>query len=114
AVKADGAAVALGGIPESLLLAKNAAEGVHYQPGWILGTAAAIKVFIDIFIGVWAFVLGYIWTNHSNVTRDVDKAKASEIWQLFPKFIIGFVITFVAGLYLALGTPADVAKNVPG
>jgi uncharacterized membrane protein YadS len=54
AVKADGAAVAAGGIAESLILAKNAAEGVRYQPGWILGTATTIKVFIDIFIGIWA------------------------------------------------------------
>ena len=77
AVKTDGAAVAAGGITESLILAKNAAEGVHYQPGWILGTAATIKVFIDIFIGIWAFVLGYIWTNYINVTRDADKAKAA-------------------------------------
>ena len=113
AVKTDGAAVAAGGITESLILAKNAAEGVHYQPGWILGTAATIKVFIDIFIGIWAFVLGYIWTNHINVTPDSNKAKAREIWQRFPKFIIGFVITFVVGLYLALGTPAEIAKNVP-
>ena len=113
AVKTDGAAVAAGGITDALILAKNAAEGVHYQPGWILGTAATIKVFIDIFIGVWSFVLGYIWTNHINVTRDADKAKAREIWQRFPKFIIGFVIAFAVGLYLALGTPADVAKAVP-
>jgi uncharacterized membrane protein YadS len=113
AVKTDGAAVASGAITESLILAKNAAEGIHYQPGWILGTAATIKVFIDVFIGVWAFVLGYIWTNHINVTPDRDKAKLGEIWERFPKFIIGFVITFILGLYLALGTPADIAKNVP-
>jgi uncharacterized membrane protein YadS len=112
-VKTDGAAVAAGGITDALILAKNAAEGVHYQPGWILGTAATIKVFIDIFIGVWAFVLGYIWTNHINVTRDADKTRLGEIWERFPKFIIGFVITFAAGLYLALGTPADIAKAVP-
>jgi hypothetical protein len=114
AVKTDGAAVAAGGITDALIVAKNAAEGVKYQTGWILGTAAAIKVFIDLFIGVWAFVLGYIWTNHINATPDADKAKAGEIWQRFPKFIIGFVITFAIGLYLALGTPADVAKAVPG
>jgi uncharacterized membrane protein YadS len=113
AVKTDGAAVAAGGITESLILAKNAAEGVRYEPGWILGTAATIKVFIDIFIGIWAFVLGYIWTNHINVTPDSNKAKAREIWQRFPKFIIGFVVTFIVGLYLALGTPADIAKQVP-
>jgi uncharacterized membrane protein YadS len=113
AVKTDGAAVAAGGISESLILAKNAAEGIHYQPGWILGTAATIKVFIDIFIGIWAFVLGYIWTNHINVTREADRARAREIWERFPKFIIGFVVTFLVGLYLALGTPAEIAKNVP-
>src|ERR1700691_2324047 len=113
AVKTDGAAVASGAITESLILAKNAAEGVHYQPGWILGTAATVKVFIDIFIRVWAFVLVYIWTTHTNVTPDADKAKPREIWERFPKFIIGFVITFILGLYLALGTPADIAKNVP-
>jgi uncharacterized membrane protein YadS len=113
AVKTDGAAVAAGGITESLILAKNAAEGVNYQTGWILGTATTVKVFIDIFIGIWAFVLGYIWTNHINVTPDQNKAKAKEIWQRFPKFIIGFVITFAVGLYLALGTPAEIAKKVP-
>jgi uncharacterized membrane protein YadS len=113
AVKTDGAAVAAGGITESLILAKNAAEGVHYQPGWILGTATTIKVFIDIFIGIWAFVLGYIWTNHINVTPDQDKARLREIWDRFPKFIIGFVITFFVGLYLALGTSPDIAKALP-
>jgi uncharacterized membrane protein YadS len=111
AIKTDGAAVAGGGITESLILAKSAAEGVRYQPGWMLGTTATVKVFIDIFIGIWAFVLGYIWTNHINVTR--DKARVTEIWQRFPKFILGFVATFAAGLYLALGTPAEVAAKVP-
>src|SRR5215831_3104104 len=64
AVKTDGAAVAAGGITESLIAAKAAAEGIRYQPGWMLGTTATIKVFIDIFIGVWAFVLGTIWIKH--------------------------------------------------
>ena len=112
AVKTDGAAVAAGGITEALILAQNAAEGIKYKPGWILGTTATIKVFIDIFIGIWAFVLGYIWTNHINPeTR--NKANAWEIWERFPKFIIGFVLTFALGLYLALGTPADIAAKVP-
>jgi uncharacterized membrane protein YadS len=113
AIKTDGAAVAGGGITESLILAKSAAAGVHYQPGWILGVTAAIKVFIDIFIGVWAFVLGYIWTNYVNKTRDADKAQVSEIWQRFPKFILGFVATFAIGLWLAVGTTPDIAKALP-
>src|ERR1700757_4742140 len=85
AVKTDGAAVAGGGITEALVLAKAAAEGIHYQPGWLLGTTAAIKIFIDVFIGIWAFILAYIWTNHINVAKDGDKAKASEICQRFLK-----------------------------
>jgi uncharacterized membrane protein YadS len=112
-IKTDGAAVAGGGITESLILAKSAAEGVRYQPGWILGVTATVKVFIDIFIGVWAFILGYIWTNHINKTRDDDKARASEIWQRFPKFILGFVATFAVGLFLAVGTTADIARQLP-
>jgi uncharacterized membrane protein YadS len=106
-VKTDGAAVAGGGITEALVLAKAASEGIHYQPGWLLGTTAAIKIFIDVFIGVWAFILAYIWTNYINVAKGGDKAKASEIWQRFPKFIIGFVVTFVVGLLLAVGATPE-------
>ncbi|HWZ49763.1 MAG TPA: putative sulfate exporter family transporter [Herbaspirillum sp.] len=111
AVKTDGAAVAAGGITEALIQAKAIAEGIHYQPGWILATTATVKVFIDVFIGVWAFILAYIWTNHINVQAGGDKAKASEIWLRFPKFIIGFVVTFLIGFYLAsTATPDALAK----
>jgi uncharacterized membrane protein YadS len=111
AVKTDGAAIAGGGITESLILAKSAAEGIRYQPGWILGVTATVKVFIDIFIGIWAFVLGYIWTRHINPTQ--DGARVAEIWQRFPKFIIGFVLTFVVGLALALATPTEISSRLP-
>jgi hypothetical protein len=111
AVKTDGAAVAGGGITESLILAKAAAAGISYQPGWILGVTATVKVFIDIFIGIWAFVLGYIWTNHINPSP--NKARLSEIWERFPKFILGFVLTFAAGLVLALAAPADISAKLP-
>jgi uncharacterized membrane protein YadS len=113
AVKTDGAALAGGGITEALILAKNSAEGVNYQPGWVLGTTAAIKIFIDVFIGIWAFVLAFIWTNYINV-RPGDRARPIEIWQRFPKFIIGFVLSFAIGLYLALtASPAALAKLTP-
>jgi uncharacterized membrane protein YadS len=111
AVKTDGAAVAGGGITESLILAKAAAEGIKYQPGWILATTATVKVFIDLFIGVWAFILGYIWTNH--IEKGKDKARPSEIWERFPKFILGFVVVFAISLWLALGTTPDIAKALP-
>jgi uncharacterized membrane protein YadS len=114
AVKTDGAAIAAGGITEALILSKAAAEGIRYQPGWILGTTAAVKIFIDVFIGVWAFILAYIWTNHINVAQGGERAKVSEIWQRFPKFILGFVLTFAVALYFAIGASAqELARLTP-
>jgi uncharacterized membrane protein YadS len=100
AVKTDGAATAAGAITDALILAKTAGHGIVYEKDWILNTATSIKVLIDIFIGVWSFVLAYIWANHIE-KREGDKVRAREIWQRFPKFIIGYALTF--GLFLALG-----------
>jgi uncharacterized membrane protein YadS len=111
AIKTDGAAVAGGGITEALIMAKAAAEGIKYQPGWILATTTTVKIFIDIFIGIWAFILGYIWTNH--IDKGPDKAKPIEIWQRFPKFILGFVLVFAASLWLAIGSTPQIAKALP-
>jgi uncharacterized membrane protein YadS len=111
AVKTDGAAVAGGGITESLILAKAATEGIKYQPGWILATTATVKVFIDVFIGIWSFILGYIWTNH--VDPRADEAKPSEIWERFPKFILGFIVVFGISFWLAVGSTPDIAKALP-
>ena len=85
AVKTDGAALAAGGITQSLIQAKAAAEGIAYQPGWMLTVTATVKVFIDVFIGVWAFILAYIWTNHINPQAGGSKAKLGEIWERFPE-----------------------------
>src|SRR5207245_9311907 len=101
AVKTDGAAVASGAITESLILASAASEGINYAKGWILGTAATVKIFIDIFIGIWAFILAYIWTNHIDVRAAGDKAKIREIWERFPNFILGYVLTFLVVLVVA-------------
>jgi uncharacterized membrane protein YadS len=101
AVKTDGAAVAAGGIAEALILSKAAAQGVYYEPGWLIGTTTTVKVFIDVFIGVWAFVLAFIWTNYIDVAKGGEKAKVGEIWQRFPKFIVGFVIAFGVCFLLA-------------
>ena len=111
AIKTDGAAVAGGGITESLIMAKAAAEGIKYQPGWILATTATVKIFIDIFIGIWAFILGYIWTNH--IDRGRTRRRPIEIWQRFPKFILGFVLVFAISLWLAVGTTPEIAKALP-
>src|SRR6266446_3718504 len=107
------AAIATGGaIPESLILATNAAEGVNYTKGWILGTTATVKIFIDIFIGIWAFILAWIWTNHIEVRTAGDKAKIGEIWERFPKFIVGYVLTFLVVLLLAYGAAPETAGKI--
>ena len=112
-VKTDGAAVASGAITESLILARNAAEGVNYAKGWIIGTAATVKVFIDIFIGVWAFVLAYVWTTRIEKDKG-DRARLGEIWERFPKFVIGYVITFVLILLIALSAGPELMGKVKG
>ena len=69
-------------------------------------------MFIDIFIGVWAFVLGYIWTNYINPSKTGDKAKAIEIWERFPKFIVGYVLTFLVVLLLAFGAQPETTAKI--
>jgi uncharacterized membrane protein YadS len=110
AVKTDGAAVASGAITESLIRAKAlAASGVAYQPGWIIGVSTTVKVFIDIFIGVWAFILAWVWAAKIE-HRKGEKVRAGQIWQRFPKFILGYVATFLLVLAIGAAVPALVPK----
>jgi uncharacterized membrane protein YadS len=110
AVKTDGAAVASGAITESLVRAKALAmEGVNYKEGWVMGAAATVKVFIDIFIGVWAFVLAIIWCSVIEC-KPGEKVRAGEIWNRFPKFVLGYVVTFLVILYIGLNFP-DLLKT---
>lgn len=100
AVKTDGAAVASGAIVDSLIRAKAlAADGVNYKDGWILMTSTTVKIFIDVFIGVWAFVLAFIWCSVIEC-KPGEKFRPGQIWERFPKFVIGYVITFVLLLVL--------------
>ena len=110
AVKTDGAAVASGAIADSLVRAQAlAVSGVRYQEGWVMNTAAAVKVFIDIFIGVWAFILAAIWSTKIE-PRSGDRVRAAEIWQRFPKFVLGYMLTFCVALGIGLAAPALRAK----
>ncbi len=105
AVKTDGAAVASGAIVDSLIRAKAlAVQGINYKEGWMLMTATTVKVFIDVFIGVWAFILAVIWCTKIECTG--GRIKAIEIWERFPKFVIGYVITFVIMLFACLNSPS--------
>ena len=100
AVKTDGAAVASGAITDSWIRAQAFAKaGINYKEGWILMTATTVKMFIDVFIGVWAFILAVIWCAKIEC-KPGEKIRAIEIWHRFPKFVIGYVATFFILLFL--------------
>jgi uncharacterized membrane protein YadS len=102
AVKTDGAAVAAGAIADSLIVARaQEALGVRYQPGWIMGAATTVKVFIDVFIGVWAFVLAWIWSARIE-PRPGERVRPGQIWERFPKFVLGYVTAFLTVLGIGL------------
>jgi uncharacterized membrane protein YadS len=110
AVKTDGAAVASGAITDALIRAKAlAATGVVFQPGWIMGVSATVKVFIDVFIGVWAFVLAWVWSTKIE-RRPGERVRVVEIWQRFPKFILGYLATFLIVLAIGISMPGLIPK----
>jgi hypothetical protein len=68
-----------------------------------------VKGFTDVFIGIWAFILAWIWAAKIDPKRG-EKVKATEIWQRFPKFVLGCVATFAIILAVGLLSPALVPK----
>jgi uncharacterized membrane protein YadS len=105
AVKTDGAAIASGTIVDSLVRAKTLAmTGVNYKEGWMVMSCTTSKIFIDMFIGIWAFILAMIWV--TKVERTGEKVRAIEIWERFPKFVIGYFLTFILMLIVSLSSPA--------
>ncbi|MGO9122689.1 MAG: putative sulfate exporter family transporter [Desulfomonilaceae bacterium] len=111
AVKTDGAAVASGAITDALIRAQASAQaGINYKPDWIMGAATTVKVFIDVFIGVWAFVLAIVWASAIE-RRKGEKVRAGEIWDRFPKFVIGYIVTFFVVILIAMSSPALLGKT---
>jgi uncharacterized membrane protein YadS len=123
AVKTDGAAVASGAITEALILARAGNAGIHYKPGWMLTTTTTVKVFIDVFIGIWALVLACIWVykiepakrsqlgadagtdQEGNAAEPETRLPLAEIGRRFPKFVLGYFLLFLVLLFMALQWP---------
>jgi uncharacterized membrane protein YadS len=80
-VKTDGAASASGSVVDGLLGGTGAA----------LNMAVLVKVMIDIWIGVIAFVLASVWAFRFKKKEDA-RASPVIIWHKFPKFILGYVL----------------------
>jgi uncharacterized membrane protein YadS len=109
AVKTDGAAVASGAITESLILAKAAAEqGIQYREGWIVAVTTTVKVFIDVFIAIWAGILAWIWSTKIE-GKSGEKIGKGILWERFPKFILGYLGTFLFILAIGVLVPDLVA-----
>jgi len=102
AVKTDGAAIAAGAVAESL-----------YDPGkgsLMVGTTTTIKVFIDLFIGVWCLVLALVWERYFPEERTIAEGESGkvrwlEIWERFPKFLLGYFFAFALMVVLGLTMP---------
>lgn len=111
-VKTDGADAAAGAILDELIRAKVSAAGIHWEEGWILASAIMTKIWIDMFIGIWAFVLAVIWVLHIE-KRPGNKVMKSEIWFRFPKFVLGYFIAWflIMGIGLADLLPFEALEN---
>ena len=108
-VKSDGGAVASGAITDALIRAQAlTAYGINYQAGWVTMAATTVKIFIDVFIGIWAFVLAFIWCTMIEC-KPGQRMKFSEVLDRFPRFVFGYVLTFAVLLILCAKGPAMLA-----
>ena len=79
--------------------------GEIWEEGWILSAAILTKIWIDVFIGVWAFVLALIWVYKVERTPGQSSVAVSEIWFRFPKFVIGYFIAWFFYVAIAIWLP---------
>jgi uncharacterized membrane protein YadS len=108
AVKTDGAAFASGAVVDALIRAKaESVAGIKYDSGWMLMAASTTKLFIDIFISIWAFILAVIWCAKIEC-KPGEKVQAGEIWRRFPKFVLAYAITFIVILLIAIPITAKI------
>ena len=82
------------------LAAAQTYGGYAGQVPGITGSAdAAVHAFTlmkvigrDVWIGVWAFVLSIVAATRWESTGIESRAGAAQIWQRFPKFVLGFLV----------------------
>jgi len=112
-VKTDGGDAATGAILDEMMLAEAGERGTRWEKGWILTAAIMTKIWIDIFIGIWAFVLALIWVYKVERKPGQTRVPKSEIWFRFPKFVLGYIIAWFAYVAVSLiSTDAVAAAKV--
>jgi uncharacterized membrane protein YadS len=105
AVKTDGAAVASGAITDAMIRSRALEAGVAYEAGWILTTTTTVKVFIDVFIGIWALVLSLVWM-YGIERKPGQTVPVREVLKRFPAFVLGYFALFLVFLGMTLARPA--------
>jgi uncharacterized membrane protein YadS len=114
-VKTDGADAAAGAILDELMVANHAKQmGEQWESDWILSAAILTKIWIDVFIGVWAFLLALIWLYKVESDPGRSKVPLSEIWFRFPKFVIGYFITWFFYVAIAVWAPTAIEAASAG
>jgi len=100
-VKTDGADAAAGAILDELMISKHLKQtGERWEEGWILSAALLTKIWIDIFIGIWSFVLALVWIRNVENKAAKEKIPKSEIWFRLPKFVMAYMLVWL--IYLGL------------
>ncbi len=105
AVKTDGADAAAGELLDEFMRAevsKQSDNKVVWMEGVITTSAVMTKVWIDMFIGLWAFILALVWV-YKIERHDGDRVPFSEVWFRFPKFVLGYFIAWFVYLGIFFG-----------
>jgi uncharacterized membrane protein YadS len=79
--------------------------------GWILSAALLTKIWIDVFIGVWAFLLAIVWIRKVEKRAGAVGVSPMEIWFRFPKFVLGYFLAWFVFLGIATSWP-DLAPTL--
>jgi uncharacterized integral membrane protein (TIGR00698 family) len=78
--------------------------GIAGSPDAAVSAFTLMKVIgRDMWIGVWAFVLSLIATARWERTGIQSKSRAAEIWNRFPKFVLGFIVASAVVTLVARG-----------
>jgi uncharacterized membrane protein YadS len=105
-VKTDGADAAAGALLDELMIARNLQlTGQQWQAGWILSASLLTKIWIDVFIGAWAFVLALVWIKKVEKREGAVEVRATEIWFRFPKFVFGYFVAW--GVYFLIAAQGE-------
>ena len=78
--------------------------GIAGNPDAAVSAFTLMKVIgRDMWIGVWAFVLSLIATARWERTGIQSRSRATEIWNRFPKFVLGFIVASAVVTLVARG-----------